>query len=103
MYIPDRKQHGTVESTSTHNPRSYIVETPTGTYKRNSLHLNRMPTDHAEHVPIGKQPEIPIPTVEIPQPVESPPPPVEVKSPIATVTRSGRVSNRPARFKDCVC
>nr|XP_040578314.1 uncharacterized protein K02A2.6-like [Lepeophtheirus salmonis] len=47
VVIPDRRQSGIVIGNST--PRSYIIETDTGSYKRNRAHLNKMPSPRLEN------------------------------------------------------
>ena len=100
VWIPDRKQFGTVQDR--HSNRSYIVETPTGTYRRNRVQLNGMP------IAIDQQPEetppAEVPTTEVPPPPtpERPqvnrPPSVHGDPPVTT--RSGRVVNRPQRYEE---
>ena len=50
VYMPDRSQYGTV--VSKHTDRSYIVETPSGEYRRNRVQLNKLPpVTHVSNVP----------------------------------------------------
>ena len=43
MFIPDKKTRGTVVKES--SPRSYVVKTSGGTYRRNHRHLLPLPDD----------------------------------------------------------
>ena len=43
VFIRDRGENATVIRAAPNAPRSYIVETPTNTYRRNTRHLNQMP------------------------------------------------------------
>ena len=46
VWIPDRQSNGQVVEEA--NPRSVIVATPEGTFRRNQRHLNRLPEDDSE-------------------------------------------------------
>ena len=58
VWIPDRKESGTIRE-KLETPRSYIVETPTGSVRRNRRHLIEVPVNNNH----GKQVSIE-PTVE---------------------------------------
>ena len=96
---------GTV--TSEHGaPRSYIVQTPGGDFRRNRRHLQLVPEQQGAppvmDIPGEVQPDI---EPEDAMPASQPPPqprPVEQpqqESPVTT-TRSGRIVNKPMRYRD---
>ena len=95
VYIPDRKQFGNVQDKQT--DRSYVVKTPTGTYRRNRIQLNSMPAarDHS----VEKAPVCPIPRVTDSK-VEAQPQP-HTQPVNSKVTRSGRIVKPPLRFQEC--
>nr|XP_040567953.1 uncharacterized protein K02A2.6-like [Lepeophtheirus salmonis] len=86
VVIPDRRQSGIVIGNST--PRSYIIETDTGSYRRNRVHLNKMPSPRLEN---SKSTEINQDAKDLG--------PAVLKE---TVTKSGRVSKPPAIYNDYV-
>lgn len=104
VYVPDRKQYGTVQDQ--HSERSYVVRTPTGTYRRNRTQLNRMPSvkppEHTGTESPATSPPTPLPDPpELPvSPVSPPRPPSTAAGKPPVVTRSGRVVHTPKRFED---
>lgn len=84
VWLPDRQQFGSVAKQQTE--RSYVVQTPTGVYRRNRVQLNKMPSVPDTITPSGDP--------------SSAPPETEVHQPSVTVTRSGRMVNKPARFRE---
>ena len=55
VYMKDRREDGTVYNQVT--DRSYIISTPSGSYRRNRIHLNKLPeySDPDERVPQGEE------------------------------------------------
>ena len=105
VWINDRKQSGVIKDQV--HPRSYIVSTPTGDYRRNRIMLNKIPTREnikpkvvPTVIPNGKRPEKPAPPrIEAPKPVATPDPPRPAAPDPPKATRSGRIVNTPARYK----
>ena len=117
--MPDRSQFGT--EVSKHTDRAYIVETPSGEYRRNRVQLNKLPPDtqdshvpdtpplnsHERQIPPSTpQPSTPTgythrpATGSTPKAMSVQPTGVVVKpsSPGVYVTRSGRSSHTPAKY-----
>ena len=96
VWIPDRKQFGTVQQEV--HPRSYTVQTPTGTYRRNRVQMNRVPppvdTPPPQHVnlpqcdTIVNPPQVLITTPQKLPPVQSPKP----STPIPVTTRRNQTT-----------
>ena len=96
VWLPDQEAEGQVVATST--PRSYIVETPRGQYRRNRAHVNPLP--HPDNITGRFQQEN--------SSTDSIPPIDELsneetcslhdESSVVTRTRSGRVVKPPRRF-----
>ena len=84
VWIPDRKESGTIEK-KLNMPRSYIVETPTGTVRRNRRHLIEIPTKSSH----GKQQETTQPTADAERSENN----------TGYYTRSGRFSVPPDRLE----
>ena len=105
-------------------PRSYVVQTPRGTLRRNRRHLQKVPTSANESLPETLsvlpmdtyEPVVPVveePQPEIPSPTEvtrnavpsaaMPTGGTTVTAPTTPVrTSSGRVVKKPSKFKDFV-
>lgn len=90
VWITDTKTQGTVVSTHS-TPRSYVVDSPSGTIRRNRHHLVPMP----ETVPQSQTPCTPTQPVEsvsnTPSHLESPNQTQKTLTPVPTRTRFGRV------------
>ena len=100
-----------MEASSGHalTPRSYVVEIPDGTYRRNRKHLQLVPpkldfdsddTEHSVEVTTPRLSQSPIKappvTVTSAPEINSP----ETTDPNVTITKSGRASVRPMRYRD---
>ena len=81
-----RQITGTVKQQSS-SPRSYYVETPTGSLRRNRLHLTPIP------LPLFDSPSDRSSDSQSPSPV-----PPSVRSPVKTRLRTGTVINPPDRL-----
>ena len=84
VWIPDRKELGMIEK-KLNMPRSYIVETQTGTVRRNRRHLIEIPTKSSH----GKQQETTEPTADAERSENN----------TGYYTRSGRLSVPPERLE----
>ena len=106
VWIKDRKQEGLVQSQVT--PRSYVIHTPNGEYRRNRSQVNKLPSSSNSKEDMVAMPE---PVEGIPTPMCLPKKNETVTSDIKTassttsqptsnrVTRSGRAVVTPARYK----
>lgn len=101
------RQAGVVKSLYD-TPRSYIIETPDGTYRRNRRHLQVVPsareTFQGEPSPVEPTLVEPLPPPP-PTPQAIPASPVAVsmtptKNPDVSTTRSGRVIVKPIRYRE---
>ena len=89
VFLPDRQESGQV--TSSVHPRSVMVQTPKGVYRRHRSQLNLLPKptpEHSRDVSPGE------PRVKLPQPE------VQSDSTSPKTTRSGREVKLPGRFSD---
>ncbi|EDO39892.1 predicted protein [Nematostella vectensis] len=92
VWIPDRKQKGTVIG-KTNEPRSYQLSTPKHNIRRNRRQLNMLPKPDPETPTESSPASTPEPAAKTTTP--------EVQAPVpVTTTRSGRVVKTPARLKD---
>ncbi len=92
VWIPDKQAEGTVVEET--NPRSYVVKTPSGTYRRNRRHLIPLPqpqpgADDAEH-----ESSVASSDSEAPKQIEND----NSETDGSVRTRSGRVSKPPERL-----
>jgi transposase InsO family protein len=114
VWLKDRSQEGVIEKQLT--PRSYVVKTPTGTYRRNRRMINELPTSATTQTPRStatkpRSDSIPAsppkaltstpstnspPRAGTPQKTSS----AEKPSTPAITTRSGRIVKIPGRYKD---
>ena len=97
-------QSGTVKS-QYDTPRSYIVETPGGTYRRNRKHLQVVPSTGAKEPPPVEPTRVePIPPLpRTPQAVPSSPVPAPrspAKNSDVATTRCGRAIVKPLRYRE---
>ncbi|KAF3861250.1 hypothetical protein F7725_000026 [Dissostichus mawsoni] len=105
VWITDTKSQGTVVSSHS-APRSYIVDGPSGTIRRNRHHLVPFPetVPHTPHTPTPSTPPQPgEPTLGSPERPESPKQTPKGHTPVRThthgpTTRYGRVVVKPHRL-----
>ena len=110
VYIPDRQEYGRVVAQAS-SSRSYYINTPTGSFRRNRGKLIPVRDDAVtipeddEHFVIPEQrnnPDVP-PNEAVEDPPQAAPQPVQQQQqqqPSPVRTRSGRVVRPPARFVD---
>ena len=94
VWIPDNSSEGTVVGET--NPRSYVVQTPSGTYRRNRRQLIPLPQSANDSAITGEN----ISTSPItPLDTEAVPAPKQMNADSAAVrTKSGRISKPPDRL-----
>ena len=114
VFLKDRLEHGTIVSSPA--PRSYIVSTPSGEFRRNRRHINQSPRSDKDSEPVpqdtaAEEKEQPAaPSSEVPSLTPSSTHQLTTSPPSAhdytytadshgtDVTRSGRVSRPPTRL-----
>ena len=105
IFIPDRKQFGTVVNNYGDHDRSYIVKTESGLYRRNRVQLNHIPPQQP-HVD-ADEPQITKKSNSVPAAVSEPvcvdpPPTANHSGDKISRSRSGRVLMKPKRLEDCM-
>lgn len=94
VWMTDQRASGTVISSHT-TPRSYLVDAPHGTVRRNRHHL--IPMQELGEEDSRGAPELPSPS-SLEQSAAEPPPQTVPGTPATPRTRSGRVIVRPTRL-----
>jgi hypothetical protein len=120
VFVPDRKESGKVVSQL--SPRSYVIKTSTGAFRRNRSHMNKLPPagqpaaePQAVQTPPPSAQTQPSPAQTQPSPAQTQPPspvqtkpqmqdkqsrPVQCKSPdIQQATNTGQATAAPAPVK----
>lgn len=105
VFVPDKQVSGTISEKL--SDRSYVVNTPAGTYRRNRSCINREPEESLSAgdtsppaTPLQLLPQPSAPELPLPWQPESitQPPQLPVSNPEARTTRSGRTVKTPVRF-----
>ena len=105
VWVPDQMVYDKViERSESTTPRSYMIETPTNTIRRNRRHLNHIPDAVArekppeeQHVP-PQQEEQPVPSQQVSPSREHPEQSPGGLNKDSVVLRSGRISKPPIRL-----
>lgn len=101
VWVSDAKARGTVISSHS-TPRSYIVDGPSGTIRRNRHHLVPLPDSaslgQSTRVLTETTETVPDPVSSSPSPVKSPKTVTRPSSPVGTRTRFGRLVMKPQRL-----
>ena len=91
VWLPDMSTEGKVIRERA--PRSYVIETPSGTFRRNRRHVIPMPAISSEEESADKSRETSEDSI---RPTQRPP--SSPLDPNVTRTRSGRISRPPQRY-----
>ena len=110
VWVKDKNQFGVVDKQLT--PRSYVVNTPQGKYRRNRIQLNKIPSGDtiqpqqpAGQSNISSSPMTQKTPLSITSPAKIIPPPLQNKNIVSNsssmkFTRSGRPIKVPFRFRN---